>query len=363
MSWRDRHAPNPGRRIGFAGVAILSVASLVYVPVVQASCQLKEISEFHVARVGNSPVIDGQVNEQPIRILLETGAIASSITDTAAHQLDLPIREYSNPIVVGVGGIERVQSAVVKELKIGRFVLKDYRVSVIFKQIEDANGVASFQLGADFLSHFTTEWDLAHGVVRLLHPQDCKLEQLAYWSPSYFQINLEQGSLAHQSFVLEVKINGKSMKARLTSGSAFSFISPQGALDAGVEPGGPNAEAAGDITGFTPKPIPTWMGRFDTFEIGGETIRNARLRIGEVFPQSKEKRSGPLFGPGRGPAALKLGADFLQAHRLIIVPEQHVALFTYNGGAPFQERPDEAAPGEPDRALPLHKDSTTPHED
>jgi hypothetical protein len=345
------------------GLAVLPVASLGYIPVVQASCQLKEISEFHVARVGNSPVIDGQVNGQPIRILLETGAVDSSITDTAAHQLDLPIREYSNPIVVGVGGIERVQSAVVKELKIGRLVLKDYRISVIFKQIEDANGVAGFQLGADFLAHFTTEWDLAHGVVRLLHPQDCKLEELAYWSPGYFRVDLESVSPFSPTFVLAVKVNGKSMKARLTSGSAFSFISPQGALDAGVEPGGQNAEPAGDITGFTPKPIPTWMGRFDTFEIGGETIRNARLRIGEVFPQSKQQRLGPLFGVGRGPAALKIGADFLQAHRLIIVPEQHVALFTYNGGTPFQaERPDEAAPGVPDRPLPLNKDSTTPHE-
>jgi hypothetical protein len=277
----------------------------------------------------------------------------------------LPVREYSNHTVRRIGGADRAQTAVVKELEIGPFVLKNYTVNVIGKEIHDANGVATFQLSADFLSHFATELDLAHGVVRLLHPRDCKLEQLAYWSPSYFQVNLEPISFESPLLTLEVKLNGKPIKARLVSGSAISSITPEGARDAGVEPGGPNAPPAGDLTGLTAKPIPTWIGRFETLEIGGETIRNARLRIGGVFPGRKmEVSASHITVQVRNPVDLELGADFLQAHRLIIVPEQHVALFTYNGAAVFQlERPDEIAPAVPDRALPLNKDPTTSHED
>jgi hypothetical protein len=44
-------------------------------------------AEFHVERVGNVPVVDGQVNGQPIRIPLETGSTVSYITDAAAHRL------------------------------------------------------------------------------------------------------------------------------------------------------------------------------------------------------------------------------------------------------------------------------------
>jgi aspartyl protease len=73
--------------------SLLSLATLMYVPVVHATCRLEQFSEFHVELVGNAPVIPGQVNGQPIRILLETGSFVSYITDTAAHQLGLPIRE------------------------------------------------------------------------------------------------------------------------------------------------------------------------------------------------------------------------------------------------------------------------------
>jgi hypothetical protein len=249
-------------------------------------------------------------------------------------------------MIVGVDGNETLETAVVKEFKIGELVLKDYTANVVGTEIHDGNGVATFQLGADVLAHFTTEWDLAHGVVRLLRQQDCKLEQLAYWSSSYFQMNLEPLSLGNPSLVLKVKINGKSTKAQLVSGSAISRITPLAAREAGVELGGSNAEPAGDITGLTGNPIPTWIGRFDTFEVGSETIKNSRLRIGALFPTGKN--GGPGSGSlsllprlVRGPADISLGADFFQANHLIIVPERQVALFTYNGGAIFQpERPD-----------------------
>jgi hypothetical protein len=315
------HALAVGRWVSFAAPIILSLAALVYIPVAHASCRLEEIAVFHVEMVGNSPIVNGQINGQPIRILLDTGSSVSFITRTAARQLDLSIRSYTNR-----GGLS---SAMVKELKIGQFVFKNYPANVASTSITEANGVASFQMGADLFSQFTTEWDLAHGIVRLLHPRDCKLEQLAYWSPSYFQVNLERMSLFEVLVVFEIKINGRATKAKLDSGSAFSYLTPTAAREAGVEPGSPDAQPADEISGLTEKPIPTWIGRFDTFEVGGEMIKNARLRIGEFFP------------PWGNRVNINLGADFLQANHLIIVPEKHTALFTYNGGAVFQrERPD-----------------------
>jgi hypothetical protein len=199
-----------------------------------------------------------------------------------------------------------------------------------------AVGVASFELGADVLSQFTTEWDLAHGVVRLLRPLDCEVEQLAYWAPSYFRIDLEPQSRVDPSVEFEVHINGKSTKAVIDSGDATSHIRPKAAREVGVDPSGPDAEPAGDITGLAPQPIPTWIGRFNTFEVGGETIKNAHLLIGELsLPAETEYSGTPIPMRVRAPV-VHLGADFLRANHLIIVPEKHVALFTYNGGAVFQ---------------------------
>jgi hypothetical protein len=37
------------------------------------ACRIAQISELHVARLGNQPMIDGQINEQPIKIPVDTG--------------------------------------------------------------------------------------------------------------------------------------------------------------------------------------------------------------------------------------------------------------------------------------------------
>jgi hypothetical protein len=79
--------------------------------------------------------------------------------------------------------------------------------------------------------------------------------------------------------------------------------------------------------------LPPILTPVNVRDVGGETIKNARLRIGEVFPGTK-------YRP-RNSVDTKLGSDFLQANRLIIVPGKDAILFTYNGGAVFQrERPD-----------------------
>jgi predicted aspartyl protease len=312
------------------------LASSASISVVHASCRLEEITEFHVDLVGNSPVIDGQVNGQPIRILLETGSDVSYLTRTAAAQLNLPLRSEHARGMFGANGVDSLVTTNIKEFKVGTLVLKNYTANVGAKVISDAKGVTSFQLGVDFLSQFTTEWDLAHGVVRFFRPKECKLEQLAYWASSYYQISLEAVSNVHPSLDFDIKINGKAIKAQLLSGSAISFIRQAGAREVGVDPGGSNAPSAADITGLAPNPIKTWIGRFETFEVGGERIQNARLLIGELTaPNTWEYSGDPIPQRVRSPSVY-LGADFLQAHRILVAPDKRVAFFTYNGGAVFQ---------------------------
>lgn len=123
----------------------------MYIPLVHASCRLGQVAEFHLEWVDNAPIINGQVNGHPVRILLETGSSVTYITNKAAHQLNLPVREYRERAVIGVGGREGVETAMVNELRIDGFVLKDYTIGVVPTEIRDANGVAILQLGADFL--------------------------------------------------------------------------------------------------------------------------------------------------------------------------------------------------------------------
>jgi predicted aspartyl protease len=319
-------------RLASLAAALTATFALGLFAEARAECKLDQVSEFHVEWVGNSPIIDGQVNGKPIRILLETGSELSFLTHSAAQRLELAIR--NSPFSMygpDGGGGETLGSSIVQELRIGQFLLKNYSINVVGTEIHDANGVASFQLGTDFFSQYTTEFDFPHGVMRLLHPQDCKLEQLAYWSPTYNQVELQP------AFVVDIQVNGKPLRARLVSGSAASYISWRAAKRLGVEPNSPGVEPAEPFVGSAGTPIPRWIGRFDSIQIDTETIKNPHLHIADnVFAHGTQAATGSNM-PMQYQASYEvmLGSDFLRAHRIIVVPDQHAVLFTYVGGKVF----------------------------
>jgi hypothetical protein len=282
---------------------------------VRAACKIEQVAEFHVERVAGSPIIEGQVNGQPIRMMLDTGSWISYITMHAARQLKLPVHHHTH---YPAGGYAGVDAADVNELRIGQLLLVGQTLNVVGQEIHGGNGIASYLLGVDFFERYATEFDLAHGVVRVLRPRNCKLDELAYWSPAFFKVELEQFSSDYNPrFIVNIKANGKALKAQLVSGSAISYISLYGAEDAGIELSSPGVEPAEPFSDGSPN----WTARFDTIELGGETIKNARLHM--------ERQ------PSRGPYEIQLGSDFFQAHRLLIVPDQKAVLFTYNGGKVF----------------------------
>lgn len=299
----------------------------------QAACELRQVAEFHVERVAGAPIIDGQINGHPIRILLQTGTSSSSITQTAAHEMDLPLHWVRNQ--TDDDAAQRLQMAYIKELRIGQFLLEDSVINVIDrKKIHDGNGTANFELGAAFFARYTTEFDLSRGVVRLFRSKNCKLGQLVYWSPTYFQVDLQPFSSDWPLFTVGISVNGKPQQAALVSGSATSYISPHAAQEAGVEPTSPGAQPADPYVRVGEPPIPTWIGRFDTVEFGAETIKNARLHVGDAFPPRRQRMLGS-YGPEPVSYGVILGSDFFQAHRIMIVPDQHAVLVTFNGGAVF----------------------------
>jgi predicted aspartyl protease len=309
-----------------------------------STCKIAQIAELRVNRVVNRPMLDGQINGQPVRILLDTGSQRSFISGGAARRLNLPLRVDSNQQFYGIGGAVQEMTAAVEHLKLGSFSADGMRLYVLNTKMGEQPDDPAFVLGADFFWHFTTEYDLAHGVIRLLRPDGCQPEQLVYWDTAYFKapLDLMTGEDPHiQSYV---QVNGRRTNVWLDTGSAISYISQVAATHAGVTPGDDRAKA-GNITGLASKPVPMWYGRFDSFSIGNETIRNAKLRIGDIFGgDRKDKLGSHMTHTLDTMPDMILGDDFFLAHRLVVLPREHLMLFTYNGGAVFQVlRPNESA--------------------
>src|SRR5277367_324328 len=68
-----------------------------------AACKFVKIQALQVSFDGFRPTIDGSIDEKPIKILLDSGAQFSGLTDEAAKRLDL-ISHKSSATSFGMGG-------------------------------------------------------------------------------------------------------------------------------------------------------------------------------------------------------------------------------------------------------------------
>jgi tetratricopeptide (TPR) repeat protein len=127
-----------------------------------------------------------------------------------------------------------------------------------------------------------------------------------------------------QLFV-RVRVNGQEMTAIIDSGAPLTSVFRHAAERVGVVPEELDLQEVGTTSGFGQRSFRTWVGRFDTFEIGDESIRNARLRIID--------RARLNYGRN---IEVILGGDFLRSHRVLAAYSQRKIYFSYLGGPVFQ---------------------------
>jgi hypothetical protein len=192
-------------------------------------------------------------------------------------------------------------------------------------------------LGDDFFSHFTTEFDLAHGAIRLLQTEGCQTQELPYWATTYALAELERLNPENAKIEVFVLVNGKRVRALLDTGAPISFIVRQAAESVGVVPGQAGTAPVAAFSGIAGKPVQAWMGSFATFSIGDESMRNVQLRIGDLFSADRTEKPGSrLPQPLEESPSMLIGSDFFLSHRILVLAKEHTLLFTYNGGPVFQ---------------------------
>lgn len=329
FDWIGAAFANRSSPLLLAIVALFGVISDV-----RAACKIEQVAELKTELVAGAPMLDGELNGTRIRMVLDTGSNVSYLALTAARQMKLLVHRYGDLGVYGQSGYADLEGTSVKELRIGDLTLRDHWINVAAEEIPDGNGAASFLLGADVFSHFATEFDFAHGVVRLLRSHECKLEQLAYWTPEFLEADLVRYSFEDPEFILRINVNGKAQMARLVSRSAASYITLIAAKETGIDLTNAGVERIEPVSVESAKlSDPSWIAHFHEVEIGGESIKNARLHMVSVLPDAQPRYS--RLSHGQADYEVILGSDFFLAHRLVIVPDEKAVLFTYNGGKVF----------------------------
>jgi tetratricopeptide (TPR) repeat protein/predicted aspartyl protease len=280
-------------------------------------------AELPVTMVGTRAIATVHINGTTVPMMVDSGAFYSFLTEAAAAQLKLPLRAMPGRVAVaGLGGEVETSMTTVDRLELLGAKIPD--VDFIVGGTEPGGGAMGI-IGRNILSLADTEYDLAHGVIRLVFPNDdCADANMAYWAGNQpvTQIDLLRDSNDHfrlPAVLGVVKVNDQKLVALFDSGDYSSMVSLRAATWAGVTKS--DMKPAGLSYGADGNPQKTWLASFASIDVGGEIIRNNRLRVTDF----------------EGRQDLILGIDFFLSHHLYVAKKRRVMFLTYNGGRVFSE--------------------------
>lgn len=289
-----------------------------------SGCQLAQYAQLPVTMSGTAPLIAGSINGIDALFIADSGSFFSALSAESAQRFKLRLDSLPGGMqVLGVGGAADARRAIAREFTLagwGAGTLHNMEFVVVGNAVA---GAAAGLIGQNLLGRDDAEYDLANGVIRLFHSKGCADRSMAYWQQSGAVGVIEIASTsAFSPYLLgTARLNGTRIRVMFDTGAARSMLSRRAAARAGVKTDGPDVSAAGIWSSVGRQPIESWLARFDSLDLGGEQIKNARLRIGDV----------DLFGG----ADMLLGADFFLSHHIYVAASQHRIYFTYNGGRVF----------------------------
>jgi tetratricopeptide (TPR) repeat protein len=291
-----------------------------------AACKLGKMAELPVTMSGSTPLITAKINGEDAQFIADSGAFYSMITEAAAAQFKLKLSPAPFGFhVKGVGGDVDPSIATVKTFTLAGNVLHNVEFLVGGSTVSRSENVG--MLGQNIFRAGDVEYDLARGVIRLMHADGCGHALLAYWaapSESYSVIDIERATPLRPHTTASAFINGQRIRVMFDTGAAMSVLKLKAAERAGVKPDSAGVVGAGYSTGVGRGATKTYLGIFSSFKIGDEEIRNTRLRFGDI---------------GVDDADMLLGADFFLSHRIYVASSENKLFFTYNGGRVFNLTP------------------------
>jgi tetratricopeptide (TPR) repeat protein len=285
-----------------------------------APCKLRH-TEMPVRIVEGRPIATLKLNGTEMPMLVDSGAFYSFLSASTATQLNLRLRNAPpNLRIEGYAG--RVMDVRLARVdSVGLLGAELPNVDFLVGGNELNAGIMGV-LGRNFLSAADTEYDLAHGMVRLSSPEgDCDKTSFAYWAGGapVIELPLEPPRSPQDSAIrVQVSINGSKAVALLDTGAPQTAMTLAAARRAGIKEA--DLKLIGRSGGAGQGRVKTWLGPVALFEVGGEKIENNRLRIDDNDVASQD---------------VLIGLDYFLSHRIYVSRLQRKVYITWNGGPVF----------------------------
>ena len=299
----------------------LALASSVAHP--SEECKVEQYADLPVTMAGTRPIIAGSINGVDAHFAADSGSFYSAVSRESADKFHLTLQPLPWGMDVrSFAGMKEARQATAKDFSLAGFGTGAmHSVDFIVDNGTYASGVDG-EIGQTILGNADAEYDLAHGSIRLFRVKGCHDVSLAYWhgTAPVAVIDIDRTSPMSPHLIGKARLNGSPISAMFDSGLSRSALDLKAAMRAGFKRDDPNVLDGGALF-FGPGKSGTWIARFDMLDLGGEQIKHALLRVGNID-----------LGIG---VDMLLGADFFLSHRLFVANSQHKIYFTYNGGQVF----------------------------
>lgn len=259
--------------IGLAGCATVPVG----VKLSGQSCPLDRQAAFPIERQANFMLASVMIDGKPARLLVDTAAERSMVTDTAARRLGLPRDPHRLTRVQGFGGSTTNWDAKANTLVLGDAEVRNLDLTV-GPSGQDKPGAPAEDglLGLDVLATFDVEVDPIKRQVILYRPRPCS-NVLPPWQGPFMTVS-SIGPLDGEIRV-PITLDGVHDTAILDTGAQHSSVSERLAFRTGVTRQQLDHDLSGRSRGVSNNAVVTHLHRFRSLRVGTTLIASPLLVV------------------------------------------------------------------------------------
>jgi tetratricopeptide (TPR) repeat protein/predicted aspartyl protease len=289
-------------------------------------CEVRVAATLPVTMAGSRPMISAKFGDKTARFILDSGAFYSTLSRASAAEFGLKTRNVTGFYISGVGGAAAAGVTVATN-----FSLAGISIPKVDFLVAGSDTGAAGLIGQNILGLMDVEYDLPHGIVRLMKVTGCKDGNLAYWAEkrpvSILNLIRPSGNVFKPHTEAQILIDGQKVQAMFDTGANDSILSSVVAKRLGAVPGGAGVTEEGLSGGIGMGHVQTYRAKFKQIDVGGEALNNPSIRFADI---------------GVGDTQMLVGVDFFLTHRIFVANSQKVMFFTYEGGPLFGLNPRRA---------------------
>ncbi len=239
-------------------------------------CALTRVATVPVAAHDGLLFVTARIDGAPVRLVLDTGAQRSLLTEATVRRLGLPSDPGHGTRTWGIGGPSTAFDAVVRHFSLAGVGIGLRRISVGRFQLATQHGGADGMLGADVLTLFGIDLDAAAGRMVLYRNPACRLGRPPWDGPAVDLPGVEGG---HNRLRLPIAVNGIRGMATLDTGAQTTAVSLALAVRAGVTATALSTDRFAVARGAAPGAVRVRLQRFRSLQVGPWLAHNPVLPI------------------------------------------------------------------------------------